>query len=61
MSTGVIHCRDAGGRTPFIYKGAPDTVSQVVAGCRRLLQIVAASDHAEFEAEVSGKSLKYWG
>ena len=60
MSTGVIHCRDAGGRTPYLY-GGPDTVSQVVAGCCKLLQIVAASDHAELEAEVSGKSLKQGG
>ena len=29
--------------------------------CLRLSQIVAASDHAELEAEVSCKSLKYWG
>ena len=54
MPLGVIHCRDAGGRTPFIYTGG-----RIL--CLRLSQIVAASDHAELKAEVSGKSLKYWG
>ena len=32
-----------------------------VSGCLTLSQIVATGDHAELEAEVSGKSLKYWG
>ena len=57
MPPGVIHCRDAGGRTPYIY-GAP---AAATGAPPYPLQIVAASDHAELEAEVSGKSLKYWG
>ena len=50
MPPGVIHCRDAGGRTPYIYGGA----GLGVADRCRLSQIVAASDYAELEAEVSG-------
>ena len=43
MPTGVIHCRDAGGRAGL---GVADR-------CRSS-RIVAASDYAELEAEVSG-------
>ena len=56
MPPGVIHCRAAGGRTPYIY-GAPAAAT----GAPVPLQIVAASDYAELEAEVSGKSLKHRG
>ena len=50
MPPGVIHCRDAGGRTPYIYGGA----GRGYRGPPYALQVVAPSDHAEFEAEVSG-------
>ena len=46
MPPGVIHCRDAVGRTPYIRGRRPRR-------CRSS-QIVAASDYAELEAEVSG-------
>ena len=50
MPPGVIHCRDAGGHTPYIYGRA----GLGVADRCRLSRIVAASDHEELEAEVSG-------
>ena len=50
MPTGVIHCRDAGGRTPYIYRGA----GRGYRGPLYVSQVVTPSDHAELEAEVSG-------
>ena len=50
MPPGVIHCRDAGGHTPYIYGGA----GRGYRGPCIASQVVTSSDHAELEAEVSG-------
>ena len=50
MPPGVIHCRDAGGHTPYIYGGRRPRLQ----GPLNASQVVTSSDHAELEAEVSG-------